>query len=436
MDAILQDDNAESFCEVIIDTLKTLRLNEKQVTPKVLHQALFEKQIYRYLLNHKSLADSSLDFFRQPAVEIQGDSSNSCGRNLLRYSQIKKLQDFRISLLDEYTNSLPNEFLASASKVRELVGSSNEVDQILELNDKILDILRAATGRSRGELEQFTSLAKELGKDLAAMESDLITSFFSTRETFENNKAFNNTLAKSLEDTKEAVDISINLVELKGFVTSALATIKEALAQKYQYDQFKLKKATVEVEKLRKRLAVMKQEIVRVQRKAKALEEETLRDPLTDVHNRRAYERRIQEELACYERSEEVFSILMIDIDHFKSINDNHGHWVGDRCLEELGKLIKKVLRGTDFLARYGGEEFIAILPGTAEQGIRIVAEKLRMLIERTRFHFHNEEIPLTVSIGGTAIRSSDENAEAIFKRVDTAMYEAKKTGRNRAVIL
>src|SRR5208337_5436215 len=107
----------------------------------------------------------------------------------------------------------------------------------------------------------------------------------------------------------------------------------------------------------------MKQEIVRVQKRAKVLEEETLLDPLTGVHNRRAYEKRIQEELARFERHGEIFSILMIDIDNFKSVNDRYGHSAGDRCLEEFTKLIGKILRGTDFLARYGGEEFITILP-------------------------------------------------------------------------
>ena len=126
----------------------------------------------------------------------------------------------------------------------------------------------------------------------------------------------------------------------------------------------------------------------------------------------------------------------MIDIDQFKSINDCYGHWAGDRCLEELTKLINKILRGTDFLARYGGEEFITILSGTDQRGVRIVAERLRKLIERARFIYQNEEIPLTVSIGGTTIDASDQDIETIFKRVDTAMYEAKKKGRNRSVVL
>ena len=317
-----------------------------------------------------------------------------------------------------------------------MISKSNEVQEIFDLNDNILEILRAATRRARGELEQFTNLVKAIGKDLVEMESGLMSSYSCTRETFENNKAFNNTLAHDLADTTETIHISTNLVELKGFVASKLATIKEALEEKRKHDDLQLKKATSEVRKLRQSITGMKQEVVQVQKRARDLEEETLLDPLTGVHNRRAYEKRIQEEVARFEHHGQIFSILMIDIDNFKSVNDRYGHWAGDRCLEEVTKLIEKILRGTDFLARYGGEEFITILPGTDEQGIYIVAERLRELVERARFLYQDEEIPLTVSIGGTTVTTSDKTTEAIFKRVDKAMYEAKGTGRNRSVIL
>ena len=432
----MQDYDAEIFCGVIIDTLKNLSLSSKKLTPIVLHQALSEKQIYTDLLADRELARSPYQYSCQVSENTQESSSIHGRIDSLQESQIKKLQDFRVNLLSEFEDSLPNEFLASVLAIRELIGNSNEIEQILGFNEKILDILRAARSRTRGELEEFTSLVKELGKDLVAMESDLITSFSCTRETFENNHAFNNILAQNLEDTKEIIDISTNLIELKGFVASGLRTIKKALAEKHQYDNLQIQKATAEAKRLRERLTGMRREIVLVQRKAKALEEETLRDPLTGVHNRRAYEKRIQEQLALSERNEEIFSMLLIDIDHFKTINDDHGHWAGDRCLEELSKMIKKILRGTDFLARYGGEEFVAILPATDENGILIVAEKLRRLIERTRFHCQDEDIPLTVSIGGTTVKPSDQSAESIFKRVDAAMYEAKRNGRNRSVVL
>lgn len=434
--AVLLDGNAETFCGVIIDALKDLRSRGELVTPSLLHQELSKKQEYIGLLKDRGLAGSPFERSLQSNEEIQRKQPAHEGNDPLSGSYIKTLQDFRLNLLSEFEDRLPREFLTLASEIRELIIKSNEVQQILGFNDNILEILRAATRRARGELEQFTSLVKEIGKDLLEMETGLMSSFSCTRESFENNKAFHNTLADNLADTTETIHISTNLIELKGFVASKLSTIKEVLEKKRKYDDLQLKKATGEVKKLRQSITGMKQEVVKVQKKAKVLEEETLLDPLTGVHNRRAYEKRIQEELARFERHEEIFSILMIDIDNFKSVNDRYGHWAGDRCLEELTKLINRILRGTDFLARYGGEEFITILPGTDQQGICIVAERLRELVERARFLYQDEEIPLTVSIGGTTVKPSDKNTETIFKRVDKAMYEAKRTGRNRSVIL
>ncbi|MGO9532393.1 MAG: diguanylate cyclase [Syntrophobacteraceae bacterium] len=436
MNTLLRGNDVEALCGIIIDTLKELRWSSQPVTPSVLHRAMSTRHDYIELLTDRGLANSSFESSCQSDQEILRKQPVHEGNDSLIGSYIKTLQDFRLNLLSEFEDRLPRESLTLASEIRELISKSNKVQEILDLNDNILEILRTTIRRAKGELEQFTSLVKEIGKDLIEMETGLMSSFSCTRETFENNKAFHNTLEHNLADTTETIHISTNLIELKGFVASKLLTIKEALERKRKYDDLQLKKATGEVKKLRQSITGMKQEVVQVQKRAKVLEEETLLDPLTGVHNRRAYEKRIQEELARFERHKEIFSILMIDIDNFKSVNDFYGHWTGDRCLVELTKLIKRILRGTDFLARYGGEEFIIILPGTNEEGISIVAERMRELVEKARFIYQDEEIPLTVSIGGTTVTSSDQNAEIIFKRVDKAMYEAKGAGRNKSVIL
>jgi len=435
MDTVLLGNNGEALCGVIIDTLKELTSSPEPVTPSVLHKALSKKREYIELWTDKGFADSSFESSCQSDEEVLGKQPVPKGNDSLIGSCIKTLQDFRLNLLSEFEDKLPTEFLALASEIRELIGKSNKVEEILNHNDDILEILRATARRVSGELEQFASLVKEIGKDLVEMETGLMSSLSCSQEIFENSNAFNNVLAQNLGDISETIHISTNVIELRGFVASKLATIKEALEKKRKNDGLQLKKATAEVKKLRKTVAGMKQEIVEVKKKARVLEEESVLDPLTGAHNRRAYEKRIHEELARFERHGEIFSVLMLDVDNFKSVNDRYGHWAGDRCLEELTKLINRILRGTDFLARYGGDEFIIILPGTDEQGTYIVAERLRKLIERARFVCQDAEIPLTLSIGGTTVKASDHDTEAIFKRVNKAMYEPKRTGRNRCVI-
>ena len=157
-----------------------------------------------------------------------------------------------------------------------------------------------------------------------------------------------------------------------------------------------------------------------------------LLDGLTEIHNRRAYELRIREELRRYHRDGQGFSLVLIDVDHFKNINDLYGHQAGDNCLRGIAGRIKSAVRTTDFLARYGGEEFIVILAGSSGDNARRISEKIREVIEKTKFIYRDEEIPVTISLGVTVAEPSDGDPEALFVRVDDAMYRAKKEGRNR----
>jgi diguanylate cyclase (GGDEF)-like protein len=121
-----------------------------------------------------------------------------------------------------------------------------------------------------------------------------------------------------------------------------------------------------------------------------------------------------------------------MDVDRFKNINDKYGHSAGDKCLKEIAKIIMSSMRKADFLARYGGEELVAILPGSTADDAGKIAEKVRFRIELARFCYHQEEIPITISLGVTESRQGDQEPESVFTRADSAMYHAKQDGRNR----
>lgn len=156
-------------------------------------------------------------------------------------------------------------------------------------------------------------------------------------------------------------------------------------------------------------------------------------DGLTRIHNRRAFDERLVEELRRHQRYGHSMSLLMLDIDHFKSINDSYGHLMGDHVLREVGKIISERLRSTDFTARYGGEEFVVILPLTTEEQSQVLAERLRQSIAETRFTSEGKPFGITVSIGAAALTPG-----ALLKRrelvdkADKALYQAKKLGRNQ----
>ncbi len=151
---------------------------------------------------------------------------------------------------------------------------------------------------------------------------------------------------------------------------------------------------------------------------------------LTHVGNRAAYNKAIAREIDFAKRHGTQFSLILIDIDRFKSVNDNYGHQVGDDILVTVAKIILQLNRNTDNLFRYGGEEFALILSHTPLQGANTVAMRLREHIEHYSFECQGKRIPLTISLGLSAFAPED-TPEKIFKRADLALYRAKQSGRN-----
>jgi len=164
-----------------------------------------------------------------------------------------------------------------------------------------------------------------------------------------------------------------------------------------------------------------------------------LMDPLTGVANRRFFERRLSEEIERWFRRQEPLVYMLVDIDHFKQVNDRHGHKVGDRVLQQVAELLGRDLRGADLLARYGGEEFMMLLPNTGgPDGVRI-ADRLCRAVAGHRFEGGEAPLAVTVSIGVACLDRSSEFAGQspaawLFERADAALYEAKQSGRNRVV--
>ena len=161
----------------------------------------------------------------------------------------------------------------------------------------------------------------------------------------------------------------------------------------------------------------------------KKLITESLTDPLTGILNRRAILEELSQRMNHHLYDFEHLSILMLDIDFFKKINDNYGHIVGDKVLIKVSEIISQLIRGFDTVGRYGGEEFLVILPNTNSENAYKAAERIRKKIEETEF---DDIEHLTVSIGFTSY--ADESIESLINKTDQNLYEAKRTGRNKVV--
>ena len=159
-------------------------------------------------------------------------------------------------------------------------------------------------------------------------------------------------------------------------------------------------------------------------------------DPLTGLYNRRHMDNQLEIQLANASVRGSPLSILTLDVDFFKPINDTHGHDVGDRVLKELARRLKEQVRTIDLCFRVGGEEFLILLPGTELQVGFTVAERLRRIIAATPFDVRANSGPLaiTVSIGVAGYEAAADTPEIVLKRADDALYKAKRSGRNRVV--
>jgi diguanylate cyclase (GGDEF)-like protein len=165
------------------------------------------------------------------------------------------------------------------------------------------------------------------------------------------------------------------------------------------------------------------------------LQDQAIRDSLTGLFNRRYLEETLQRELARASRSGRPLGIVMIDIDHFKNLNDTYGHRAGDAALQALGNLLAANTRGGDVTCRYGGEEFVLALPGATLEVAHGRAEHLRQAVEALRIDHAGSILSMTISAGIAAYPVHGERVDQVLDSADKALYEAKNGGRNRCVV-
>jgi diguanylate cyclase (GGDEF)-like protein len=159
-----------------------------------------------------------------------------------------------------------------------------------------------------------------------------------------------------------------------------------------------------------------------------------LKDPVTGINNRAALNATIDREVNLSHRHGYALSVIMLDLDHFKRINDKYGHLAGDTVLRTLAGRITDCTRGSDMVFRYGGEEFTVVLSNTEIDGAALLAERIRKAIASIPIVIDDFEIPVTVSIGVSTLETGDTSA-TLINRADVALYDAKTAGRNRVMI-
>jgi diguanylate cyclase len=225
-----------------------------------------------------------------------------------------------------------------------------------------------------------------------------------------------------------------DITELKTQLTVQLSSLRDVLTRKESLEER-------EQSILRKSIEAMRKELTNITNESNSYKEQlfehqklNLLDPLTQLANRTALEDKMEQEYRNHKRFNTPLWIAVIDIDHFKSINDNFGHSTGDKTLQVIAMALKNSLRESEFVARYGGEEFVLLLPDVTELHISQLLNRVREKIKNIPFKFKNQRITVTLSIGAAQVLEH-ELMDETFERADSALYKAKNNGRDRVVI-
>lgn len=188
-----------------------------------------------------------------------------------------------------------------------------------------------------------------------------------------------------------------------------------------------------QIESLSNRMAAMEAEAGQLRKTIEDQRENAMKDALTQLPNRQALNEYMEKEFARWQRYGNALSLVILDVDHFKKVNDSYGHLAGDKVLKIVAREISKRIRTADFMARYGGEEFVIIMPETKEDEAVGAIDKTREYLSSVPFHFKERRVSVTASFGVTQFREGD-TIEAAIARADKALYQAKHEGRNKVV--
>ena len=340
-------------------------------------------------------------------------------------------REILIQLLDLLT--APPSLADKLETIKDKLANETNTEQLKKLLRAVADLVAEMLGMLEGEKADLEEFLIQITKSLQEFDL-LIAGTSEQRSAWLNSDSL---FAEKMEDQvitlEQHVQNSTNLDSLKGLVQERLTLIKEHLTEYRDEGEKQQQQLADQVKLMKSQLSRLEHESQALRNRLEEKQEQMLKDALTGIHNRFAYEERVKQEVARWKRYQEPLALLVIDVDHFKSINDSYGHKAGDNTLRHIAEVLQENIRETDFLARYGGEEFVVIILGAGEPDLHNVAEKLRTSVEKAEFSYQGKAVDIRVSGGYTLFKEGD-TAEKAFVRADKALYEAKKQGRNRVM--
>ncbi|WP_407331208.1 diguanylate cyclase [Enterovibrio sp. 27052020O] len=390
------------------------------VTPSTHHQVNPNEGSHNKIVALLQLYERALKLLSLP-------SNGLSAKDLLNIDRIHQLCTELQHLITEldFDGEVGDKLLGIRSRLLLTPDSQTLLELTLESVQLILD----GTRNERKASQVFLS---QLNEDLSVLQRHNGRSIDSSQAISSQRSSLNDELASSVETIQSQLIEAESLEALRPTLSEVSVNLASLVARNRELEE-REQQLLEQLQHNEQKLDALYQQTMDYRRRLGDQERKLLLDPLTKVYNRAALDDRLEHEYRCWIRYETPFCLAMIDIDHFKSVNDQYGHLVGDKVLKVVARTIHQCLRDTDFIARFGGEEFVVLLPDADEETRKSLLTNIRETVAKLPFKFKDNRLTVTVSIGASLFKDNDNTVE-VLERADNALYNAKHNGRNKLV--
>lgn len=343
------------------------------------------------------------------------------------YSSVAKhIEDTLLGLLEDL--SLPERYRPQAEAMRERLAHGLNWYELLPILDDLAVLMLAITDSGQHEFEAYL---KQLNERLEAFQGHLQVASDGHADSSLAARELDTQIREQVDGLQTSVQDAADLASLKQVLESHLEGMLGTMDEHQQQRDLREQEVAARLKALAERVANMEQEAQGYREHLEVQRQKALLDPLTGLPNRAAWSERLDHEVNAWHQRGNTLSLAMLDLDHFKRINDGYGHLAGDKVLKIIATVLSKRLRPGDFIARFGGEEFVLLMPDSTLADALAIGEILRGAIEACPFHFKGEPVTITVSMGVAQFQPG-ERSDLALKRADEALYKAKAAGRNQ----
>ena len=380
-------------------------------------------QPYTIIEYHSELKEL-IKIYQRAVIELS-KSANKCEVN--NKAEVEFINDELQLLILEL--DVGQAYVKKLDQVR--LNINNESDPF-KLPHHCLHVITIIINSTREERRSSRHFLYTLNDSLTQFYLNFAQTLKITEGDFEKQKEAFVTIRNNAKTLKENSEKEQTIESLRKQIAQYATHVEEAMVaqEKQQEEKFRCK-----FQGMVRQIKELQNETQSYQKTLKQQNKQLHIDFLTKIPNRAAWSERLKIEVTRFKRYKNTLNIAIIDIDNFKSINDNFGHLAGDKVLNVIAQTLQKSIRNADYIARYGGEEFTLLLPEISPAQTELALNKLRDRIKAIPFQFKKENLSITISIGFTTFSLSD-SADDAFERADTALYQAKNTGRDQVIFL